>query len=141
MSDTYVEVKQRLNGKQILNPLWPIRPNALYLFTFHSKSFSLGIYWVPQLFNGAVKNVPIIPDPDPLFSALEKLHKSFSDDALNYFGCVDYSICGVVLKRRDNRPDIVEYNWPSSWLSDIHVFRKLYYSFCSSFNSQNLIFK
>lgn len=136
-SEIYKLTNERLNGRAVLNTMWPVRSNCIYLFTYSCKSFSLGIYYRFDVKLGKTMSEPYIPDPDALFSALDRIEKNFDDNALNYFGCVDFTLIGCILKRDMQRPDLVLYNFPSSWLSDIHSFRKVYYNFAKNFNKCN----
>lgn len=141
MTEVYRETKEKLSGRQLFNSLWPVRPNSYYLFTFHSSSFSIGIYHNYELRSGKQVNEPVVPDPDTLFAAMDRLANKFDDNTLSFLGNVDYCINGCIMKRDMQKQHIINYNWPSTWLADYHVFRKLYYNFCQNFNSKNLLIK
>lgn len=136
---TYVLTNERLNGREFMCSIPPHRPDGLCLFAFSSKSFCLSIWADNFISCGASRSEVIIPDPITLFAALDKIRGQFDDNALIYHRCVDFILHGVVFQRDINRPHVVFYNWPSSWLADLHTFRKVYDNFAKNFNSKNYV--
>lgn len=130
---------ENLNASPLECNLPPHRPNTIYIFTYSSKSFFLGIYYNYQLFCGKQVSEPVIPDPVTLFAALDKVQKR-DFNAINYFGNIDFCMFGYKVKvDHVNHRNL--YNWPKTWLSDLHCFRKVYDNFAQNFNSKNLMFK
>lgn len=133
----YILTNERLEGRGFLDNISIHRPDGLCLLAFSSPSFNLSVWADMFISCGSTRNDVTCPDPVTLFAALDKIRNKFDDNALMYHRNVDFCLHGAVFKRDMKNPTVVYYNWPSSWLADLHTFRKFYDNFARNFNPKN----